>query len=73
MAYTVQTWKDQERITEDIDGLSIDAARHIAQVHAAMGYIGRVVPDIKTEEWEIYLPDGTVRRGPFAEVTLVRI
>ncbi len=71
-SYTLQTWKDQDRIHDDIAGLSHDAACHIAQVHSLLGNTVRLMSEI-TDYVEIYQNGYCVRQGTFAETTLVRV
>lgn len=71
-SFTAQTWHGDTHIVPDFDGLSIDAAREIARTHAAMGYTGRIMAE-DVDYCEVYEPDGSVRRGRFAQVTLVHV
>ena len=70
--FTAQTWKDQERVHDDLAGLSIEAAREITLTHAQLGYTGRILSEDR-DYCEVYTPDGQIRRGTFAETTLVRV
>ena len=68
--FLAQAWKGEERVLH-IEDLSIDAARHIACAHAALGQTGRVMAQA-SDYCEVYPPDGSYREGTFAQTTLVR-
>ena len=69
--YTVQTWRDQVRVGEDLTSLSLDAAREIARAHRALGDTVRLMAQ-GADYCEVYPPDGEVRCGTWAETTIVR-
>lgn len=72
-AYMVQLWYKPgtgNRKHEDFDGLSIDAAHEIARAHVAFGDTVRIMAEGE-DYCEVWSPDGTVRRGTFAQTTLV--
>lgn len=71
-SYNVCGWvQGGERVTF-MEGLSYDAARHIAQVHAGMGEATRIHCETEGVDYcEAYCPHGSVRKGKFAEVLLV--
>lgn len=71
MTYLAQIWDDQELLNQ-IDGLSIDAAREIAASAPMLGQTGRIFENGR-DYCEVYPPNETPRRGRFAEVTYVRL
>ncbi len=75
-SYIAQAWRGQER-TFEARGLPLVEARRIAMQAGADGDIGRLMfenPTTDAEDYcEVYCPDGSVRRGRFCEVTLVRV
>ena len=70
-SYRAQTWDDQTLVS-DIEGLSVDAARHIARAATLTGHTGRMMCE-SADYCEVYTAAGAIRRGTFAETTLVRI
>ena len=69
-SYNVCSWAAGERVLL-LEGLSIDAARHIAQVHASMGEASRIHCEADGADYcESYCLHGSVRRGRFADVLL---
>lgn len=67
--YTAQTWDGQVCIVH-LTGLSLESARGVALAHSlCCGYAGRLMAESPVDYCEVYLPDGTVRRGTFAETT----
>jgi len=79
-AYSVVSFKNGAR-TVSLEGLSIDAARHVARTHASLGEAARIHLESPTEgeRWigigqpdycESYCAHGTIRKGRFAEVLL---
>lgn len=69
VSFTAQVWDGETRLT-NIDGLSFDAARHIASCAPMTGHTGRVMSD--AEDYVIvYAKDGTVRVGTFGQTTIV--
>lgn len=69
--YTVQIWRREEHSLPDITSVSHDAAKHIAQTHAALGHTVRLIRDGE-DYTEVYRPDGSVMCGPYAQTTLVK-
>ncbi len=69
-SYRAQAFAGDKRVM-NISGLSVDAARHLAQVHAALGETGRIIAE-SHDYTEVYCSDGSVRRGEFAQTTLVK-
>jgi hypothetical protein len=72
-SYTVQLFYKTgtgTRKRDDFDGISIDAAREIAKVHSAFGDTVRLMAEGE-DYCEVWTPGGFVRRGTFAETTLV--
>lgn len=73
LRYTVDTFKGENWIASMGSALSWDGAREIARAHAALGYTVRMIAFVPGLDYtEVYEPDGSVRRGPFAETTLVK-
>lgn len=71
-SYLCQTWRGQT-LVDELDDLSIDAARHVAKANTAFGYTVRLwAGNGKIDYTEVHAPDGTVRMGRFAETTLVK-
>ena len=71
VAFTVQHW-DDEILMSSIDGLSIDAARHIASANTMLIGTARIFSEVE-DYTEIYDGGQMVRSGPFAETTFVRV
>src|SRR2546425_55179 len=70
VSFTAQSWDGPNRVTS-LDGLSYDAARHVAKSHTALlGHTGRIMSDAE-DYCEVYTPDGQTRIGTFAETTTV--
>lgn len=73
MTYLVQTWNDQERVHDDINGLNLASAREIAVTHAnLLGYTARIMAN-GVDYCEVYTPGKVARKGTFAETTIVTI
>ena len=70
-SYNVGIFRGQTRQSE-IEHLSIDAARHIAQTHAGLGDDCRVMLE-GGDYCEVYMHNGDVRIGTYADTTLVRV
>lgn len=70
--FTVQTWSGQARVHNDLQGLSIEAAREVALVHVPLGYTGRIMSEDR-DYCEVYTPDGRVRKGTHAQTTEVTV
>lgn len=71
-SYTAQIWDDDALISE-IGGLSLDAAREICRAAPLTEHCGRVwCEDIGVNYNEVYARDGSIRRGKFEEMILVR-
>jgi hypothetical protein len=72
-SYRAQTWIGQLLIAEITD-LSLDAAREIARTATLTGHTGRLMSqDAELDYCEVYPLKGDIRRGTFAETTLVRV
>ncbi len=57
----------------EIQCLSYDAARHIAQASILTGQTGRILSESDDVDWcEVYCPDRVVRIGTLAQTTLVQ-
>jgi hypothetical protein len=73
--FIAQTWNGEELLSS-IDDLSFDAARHVAIAATLTGHTGRMMSSRENhgvDYCEVYTPDGNVRRGTFAETTLVHV
>lgn len=67
--YVTQAWDGSLKLVE-VDGVSLDAARHIAMAHWSLGFVCRIMAN-GSDYCEVY--DGEqIRRGTFAQTTLVR-
>jgi hypothetical protein len=72
-SYRAQTW-DGEVLVSEIAELSIDAAREIARSAPMTGHTGRLMAESPGVDYcEVYARDGSIRRGTFAETTIVRL
>ena len=71
-SFSVSTFDGETSVHDAIEGLSIDAAREIAETNSALGHSCTIDAEGKDyrEVWEKGLP---VRAGKFSQVTLVRI
>ena len=69
--FMVQTWNGEQKVGDDIPGLSIDAAREIAIAHhSLMGYSTRIMAEPESVDYcEVYSKYGN-RKGTFGETTL---
>lgn len=68
--FIAQAWNGEQKLSE-IEGLSYDAARHIAMAATLTGHTGRLMGE--DQDWcEVWTPTD-YRSGTFAQTTLVAI